>query len=256
NPVILFFPLLAGLLLVRLGQWRCAAVLVVCFSSIVAGWGWRNAGLPYEYGATRRAAENFVEGSIPLYMRAFNSRWVSPDAKRIVDVADNETALLLHDPAAGMNAVFDRMRQQPGAYLSWYLLQKPWKLWDWGIVIGTGDIYYPVTQRSPLERIAVLRAMKQLFEWVNPAFFVLAMFAALWLLLRVWVCRTIPFMAAAMAVFVIYVTGVHVVFQAEPRYSVPYRPEEVLLALTALAWVSALWSRRSSSASLTGNPAA
>jgi hypothetical protein len=38
---------------------------------------------------------------------------------------------------------------------------------------------------------------------------------------------------------VLYLTAVHVVLQAEPRYSIAYRPEEVLLAVTALAWLAA-----------------
>jgi hypothetical protein len=39
-----------------------------------------------------------------------------------------------------------------------------------------------------------------------------------------------------------YVTAVHVVLQAEPRYSVAYRPIELLLAVAALA-MAAQWLR-------------
>lgn len=42
--------------------------------------------------------------------------------------------------------------------------------------------------------------------------------------------------AVAVALFVLYVTAIHVVFQSEPRYGIPYRPEEILLAVTALFW--------------------
>ncbi|HZW51073.1 MAG TPA: hypothetical protein VFF05_04375, partial [Rudaea sp.] len=47
--------------------------------------------------------------------------------------------------------------------------------------------------------------------------------------------RNIPFAPLALSALVVYLTAVHVALQAEPRYSVPYRPEEVLLAITALA---------------------
>jgi hypothetical protein len=49
--------------------------------------------------------------------------------------------------------------------------------------------------------------------------------------------------AAIVALFCVYVTLLHTVFQAEPRYSIPYRPFELLLTCMALAAILA-WSRR------------
>ena len=46
------------------------------------------------------------------------------------------------------------------------------------------------------------------------------------------------------ACFALYVTAVHTVLDAEPRYSIPYRPEEVLLFITALAWFAKALSGR------------
>jgi hypothetical protein len=42
----------------------------------------------------------------------------------------------------------------------------------------------------------------------------------------------------------LYLTAVHVALQAEPRYSVPYRPEEIMLAVAALAWIALVAARR------------
>jgi hypothetical protein len=39
------------------------------------------------------------------------------------------------------------------------------------------------------------------------------------------------------ATLLLYLTAIHTVLQAEPRYSVPYRPEELLMAVTAVAWL-------------------
>jgi hypothetical protein len=44
------------------------------------------------------------------------------------------------------------------------------------------------------------------------------------------------------ALLFLYVTAVHVVLQAEPRYAISYRPVEMLLAVSALAWAIA-WLR-------------
>lgn len=46
----------------------------------------------------------------------------------------------------------------------------------------------------------------------------------------------------ATAILVLYVTAVYTLLQAEPRYSIAFRPYEMLLAATALGWAVA-WLR-------------
>jgi 4-amino-4-deoxy-L-arabinose transferase-like glycosyltransferase len=231
NPIVLFFPIAAALVVMRRWNWRAGALLAVCFAIAPFAWNLRDANLPLQYGASRRAMENFVQGSMPLYMRAFNSRWVNADAKRIVDAATSETVIMFDDPRAGLVDVLGRIRQQPLTYLSWYLLDKPWQLWAWPIIIGSGDIYYSPTQHSPFARIFLLKCMKSAIEWMNPAIFALALLTAGGVLVRAGRRTQMPFPAIVIVLFVIYVTAIHMVFQSEPRYSIPYRPFEVLLAL-------------------------
>ncbi|MBS0570113.1 MAG: glycosyltransferase family 39 protein [Proteobacteria bacterium] len=238
NPIVLFFPFLAALAVMRRTHWRHAAVLAACFAIAPAAWSLRDANLPMQYGASRRAIENFVQGSMPLYMRAFNSRWVSPDARRIVDATTAETELMFADPAAGVLEVLGRMRQQPWTYTSWYLLEKPWQLWAWPIVIGSGDIYYPPTRDSPFERIQLLKGMRSAFEWMNPAIFASAMLMMTLVLRRVCFRAPTSVTAGILVLFVVYVTLIHMVFQAEPRYAIPYRPFEVVLALGGMVAVA------------------
>lgn len=47
-----------------------------------------------------------------------------------------------------------------------------------------------------------------------------------------------PFAPVMDATFVVYVTLVHTILQAEPRYSIPYRPEQLLLAMSGLSLLS------------------
>ena len=56
--------------------------------------------------------------------------------------------------------------------------------------------------------------------------------------------------AVATGALAMYVTLVHVVLQAEPRYAIAYRGLEAILVMTALAWVRLIWRarRRSSDA--------
>ena len=52
-----------------------------------------------------------------------------------------------------------------------------------------------------------------------------------------------PALFAVAATF-LYVTAVHVVLAAEPRYAVPYRPLEILLAVSGCALAADAWRRR------------
>lgn len=245
NPIVVFFPLLAGLVLLHRGKRQLAAVLMATALLAPAAWGWRNAQLTSNTSEFHHAVDGLVWGSSPLYLPAFNSRWVSPEAKRLDEMAHEEARQMLADPAAGVAAILERMKQDPVAYLSWYFLQKPYLLWDWSIVIGNGDIYYPVTLSSPFERIPLLGWMKQLMQWLNPAIFALAISAAFYYAWReVRRPASAPFAAVVAALLVLYVTALHALLTAEPRYALPYRPEQLLLAVGAASAVIALLRRR------------
>jgi hypothetical protein len=41
--------------------------------------------------------------------------------------------------------LWDRFKEKPVRYITWYVLEKPYYLWSWNILQGQGDIYiYPV----------------------------------------------------------------------------------------------------------------
>ncbi len=178
NPIIVFVAPLAALVLLRRHGLRLAFVLVVAALAAPFGWGLRGAQLETPVSQFHHAVDGLVWGSSPLYLPAFNSRWVSPEAKEIVALEQEETRQVLANPLHGVGVLLTRMAQDPLGYLSWYVLQKPYLLWGWHIVVGTGDIYYPVTRWSPLERIPLLHAMKLLLQRLNPLLFILAMVAA------------------------------------------------------------------------------
>ena len=138
---------------------------------------------------------------------------------------------------------FVHMGAAPGYYLRWYLLEKPYLLWDWDIRVGAGDIYVNAIDRSPFERNPMLRGLRSLLHLLNPLVFVLALAGLLAIARRSWRGEA---SGAAMltALAFVYVTAIHNVFQAEPRYAIAYRPEELLLAFAALAALAEAWRRR------------
>jgi hypothetical protein len=243
NPIVFFFiPLIA--LALRSRQ-RLALVLLASFALAPFAWTLRSAGV--EGGsAVQRVEENFVQGSWPQYHAAENSRFDNAISQQILSAIDEEIRVMRGSLRAGLGMTRERMALDPPYYLSWYLLQKPYLLWDWSIRVGAGDIYFLPVERSPFERIAALAAIRSAYQQVNPLIFALAGIAALGLLfVAVFRSGRRSFAATAVAVFVLYVTFVHVLLQAEPRYSVAYRPAEALLALTAVAWLLGLVAKRS-----------
>jgi hypothetical protein len=146
------------------------------------------------------------------------------------------------DPAAGARSLLDRFALDPGYYIGWYLLKKPFALWSWDVRIGWGDVYFLETHESPFDRYAALRALHAACRALNPVLFLLALIAACAYGLRPSTLRHAPSIAASVvSLLFLYLTAVHTVFQADPRYAVAYRPLEMVLAVgaaaCAFAWV-------------------
>jgi hypothetical protein len=237
NPLVLFLPFLIAALAWRGGKGKAAAWMLVIFLLPVAIWGVRGALLP-DGGSGDRAKVNLVEGSWPLYHAAYVSRNASPIAHAIMIAIDREERLLKSDPHAGLVEMGTRMAREPFVYARWYVLDKPWLLWDWDIRLGAGSggLYVEKVTHSPLATNPTLRVTTSMLHLLNPLVFFLAFVAALALVIGTWQRRSWAGPAATMvALLFLYVTAAHALLQAEPRYSTPYRPFELLLCVTALA---------------------
>lgn len=225
NPMAALFPFVLLALFWRAGLARAGGVLLLVSLLAVGGWSARNT-LSHARNDTR-AGMNLVQGSWPLYHKAANNRFSVPDAARVFDAINAEVDLMKANPRAGMASMLDRFRREPGTYVRWYL-SKPYLLWDWDVRIGAGGIYTQAVDKSPLERNPTLRAIIAVEKVLNPLLFGLMVLA----LVR-------PSRAMVPALFCLYATAVYTVFQAEPRYAIPFRSIEVALALGCLA---SLWA--------------
>lgn len=238
NPVIGLFPVIIAAMLAIRGSRRFGAILLLTFMVFPVGWGLRNAGLTGSESMTGRAADTFVIGSWPQFYDAYNSRFDNEISARIMALENEEQTTFANEPMRGLTMMGERMMTDPAYYARWYLLTKPYLFWDWSIRIGWKDVYFLPTNRSPYVRIPVLSAIKQAYEWSNPLIFLLAAAAVFGVgFANIFRVRSAPFAQFSLAILLFYLTAVHVLLQAEPRYSIPYRPEEVLLALTALGWL-------------------
>jgi 4-amino-4-deoxy-L-arabinose transferase-like glycosyltransferase len=244
NPVALLFPpLVAFILFLHRGR-QAAVVLLSLHLLMVGAWAARNAAHPNMPGAWNRASANLVEGSWPLYHAAYAYRFDEPVAMEMMKAISVEEKLMAEKPAEGFKAILGRMSNDPLGFARWYLLQKPYLLWGWQLGIGAGDVYFLETSRSPFDHQVPFRMIRAIYRYATPVLFAGALFASLIAFRRRW--RDSDRGGAAMlfaSLFFIYITGVHTVFQADPRYAVAYRPVEAALAVTACVAI-AEWLRR------------
>lgn len=244
NAILLpFGVILAGCLAVSRAVPRNAAVALLLGSLLLPGiWAVRNASLPVTANATTatstgRALQNFVQGSWPEYHDAWRQSLAGDsEAVEVMRRIDGEIAGVVAAPSRGIQTVARRLASDPLHYFQWYA-RKPMLFWGWSIRIGAGDVFiYPVVW-SPYLSSAPFALMAALAHALNPWAFLCAI---------VFCCLTVirPAMRnedrLPSVILLLYVTAIYWLLQSEPRYSIPFRPLQLLAAVTMLA---CLWQQ-------------
>lgn len=233
NAILLPFAPLLGLLLFayRRLSVRLVATLVVTALVLPLAWGLRNAQLPPGQSSSGRAMMNLVQGSWSDYHSGYIKAVMGdPEGARTMRAIQAEIDISVAQPSKGIRVVAHRIASDPLHYLGWYL-SKPALLWDWSIRMGQGDVYVYPTAHSPFNYNPWMRALEALCHSLNPLLMLLALFGCV-MALRNRLSATAS--GIAIAGLAIYVTTVYGIFQSEPRYSIPFRGIEILLALLAL----------------------
>src|SRR5574337_1308122 len=233
NAVMLPFAFLAALYLLARRQLSAVmfASLVIAALATTVPWAVRNAMLPSgESSSANRALLNLVQGSWPDMHAAYQAKAAGdPSASILLAPINQESALIRADPLTGVSHMAHRMATHPGAYIRWYL-SKPMLLWDWSIRVGQGDVYVFPTRNSPFETSISYRIVAAMCQALNPWLFVLAIAGCVLALLP---RSQTPPDTAVSALMLVFVTLVYSVLQAEPRYSVPFRGLEIVVAIFA-----------------------
>lgn len=182
-----------------------------------------------------RAFMNLVQGSWPLYHSAYTTSVIThdPQATQVEEQIDREVAAIEASRREGLSMMWRRMATHPGYFILWYL-KKPALLWDWSIRVGLGDIYVYVTYHSPFDAQPAWRAVEAICHTCNMLIAVLALAGCL---LALWRSKANK-ETTAVALLLLFITCVHSLLQAEPRYSIPYRGAELMLAVWAGYWIT------------------
>jgi len=262
NAVLLPF----GIFLAGFLAWRKLASRALCIALIAGAlllpgaWAIRNTQLPKISSSSSlgRAMENFAQGASPDFHAAYRDLFyggaISAKAKAkasiTIHAVDTDYALLRASPFEGVKAFWQKIEKQPWRYALWYLFEKPYELWSWDIAAWQRDIYVYPTTNSPfmtnrgwmaLEAacqalnlpLLLMSAASLIFAWSQDNF-------------KKFLSEKPGSRTALISVFLlsIFITMVYSLLQAEPRYSIPFRPFEILLAFTSFVAAHHFWSMR------------
>ena len=240
NAVMIPVAAVIGVILAlrRMETRRCVLAFVLASLVLPAAWGVRSTLIPASSTSGSRIVMNLVQGSWPSYHDDYQ-RAAQGSVDSIIALAAEgvEMQALSKNLGEGMRMIGQRMGEDPGKYLRWYL-SKPALLWSWDIRIGQGDIYVYPTRDSPFKPGGLLVPLEILCFILNPLIGVLALAGAAFACLA----RRARADLMAFALAPLFATAVYTVLQSEPRYSIALRGFEFSLAAYAIA-ASTRWVR-------------
>jgi len=239
NQVVFFAPLLLVVAAIiyfykkneKIVAERSALIsFVIIFFIVVGAWTARNIiNVPAgQSSGSSRLLNNLVVGAHSDFYDIYRA---GPQYLKDNPVTEDEK-IINGSYKTFVKLMFGRIKEDPGHYLKWYMLDKPLLLWSWNILVGQDDIYvFPVIeslyQKSRLA-LASYSIMKSLHYWLLSCS-VLGIFYLLKNGERAQVVLIFNY------VVLVYMSFVYVVTQAEPRYSIPFRPEMYLCAVFFLS---------------------
>ncbi len=237
NPAILPFPVLIGAFLL-FSKRKYALLFLVCTVIFPLAWGMRGLLLDAEKSSSGRLMENVLAGMEPDFSYVDTPAALAARA-RVLEGLDRYR----ENQIGELQVILGRLAQQPGYYLKWYVLQKPMRFWQWSMLNKDADIYvYPVLI-SPFQTQPFFRAIVSICAALN-VFLVSAAFAGVLVIASRAVRRQLqdkdrPLLLVTL--LFVYTTVLHAVLTPDPRYATPFRPFEILLALSFLAMLHTYW---------------
>ena len=247
NEASLFVPyLLAGvsfispairktIIINRLLVGRMVAFLII-FTLFPAAWMTRNQiNVPADASkASDRAVVTMSHGAYPDFI------YKSPYYRRFPYREDPMQPAFGASFEGFSRILWSRAKENPGLYLRWYLVGKPYYLWSWDIIQGIGDIYINPVRVSLFEVSLLGRMIKGTMKFIYPLILSLAVLSMPTVFFR-WgksrnekgALQNLPVLPLSIC---IYITALYTIFAPWPRYGIPLRPELYLCAVWALTF--------------------
>ena len=220
---------------------RLLVIFIISFAILPCAWMIRNSRLPENAPrGSGRATAALSHGAYPGFV------YQDPRFKYFPYQEDPDQPGFGASLKDFSRIFWDRFKQRPVRYVSWYLFEKPYYLWHWNnfqsnkgdaTIAGKGDVYlYPVKSSLYLTS-DVANWTRLVMKNLHPVLLALA-------LAGVFLCghniiskqnigkryQTPIFLF----IVLVYYTGLYMVFAPYSRYSVPLRPELYLCSMWAL----------------------
>lgn len=175
-------------------------------------------------GSSDRLLANLTVGLYPDYHEKWKASVLNPEAEVTVPGAG-----VSENYATFFAEVSSRFSEAPVDMLTWFAFGKPYQLWQWDILTGQGDIYVYDILYSLYHISAPALASYSIMHALHPWLLLCCVAGLLIIVTRAKVSGdlTVPLVSYAV---LLAISGVYILTQAEPRYSVPLRPELYLTA--------------------------
>jgi hypothetical protein len=123
--------------------------------------------------------------------------------------------------------------------MAWYFIGKPYYLWNWNIIQGTGDIYINPVKSDLFMESWIAASVKKVMALLHPLLLVLTFFSIPMVFIKIRIPRNIDCYLKNVSlmplIVCIYFTIIYAIFAPWPRYSIPLRPELYLCAVWTLS---------------------
>jgi hypothetical protein len=198
------------------------SVYLIIFLLFPVAWTWRNHNLSSEAAqGSSRAIASMSHGAYPDF--------IYKDKKfQYFPYREDPMQPLFGSTFGNFSKIlFERFKERPLKYISWYLFEKPYYLWSWNILQGQGDVYVYSVTSSLYKKNKMANATRSFMQILHP-FIVFAALVGIFCILYKKGTRKYVFLPF---IIIVYYTALYTVFAPWPRYSVPLRPELYLFAI-------------------------
>lgn len=232
NPMILLFPILISTLLLAFHR-KYAVLFLVCALVLPTSWAMRGASLESGRSSSERLMENVLAGMEPEWDYTH-----TPAVKEARARLASGIETYKQDPSEVVELIFTRIMTDPALYAKWYFIGKPLRFWQWSM-LGEGDIYVYTPIATTFQIHPLYRGIASLCASLNPWLTGASFLYVLTFVVtqgRQGAGKREAHLTLVVAIFV-YATALHTALTPDPRYATPFRPYEIMLALSFVALV-------------------
>lgn len=129
--------------------------------------------------------------------------------------------------------IWNRVKEQPMEYSSWYLFGKQTFLWRWSEIAGWDIFIYPVNS-SPFYYQKDLQFWHSIHKNMNAVIMITGVLFSYFTLLYALIKKQSVNVGFIVSSFVVYASLFHIIVAPFPRYGVPFKPFVIIMFVLAL----------------------